>query len=52
MDARLRQLRTPRRGEDFDAWAFVAVQGSLYLVVGCTGPRKPHRCSPRWWSTG
>jgi hypothetical protein len=34
MDARLRQLRTPRRGEDFDAWAFVAVQGSLYLVVG------------------
>jgi hypothetical protein len=34
MDPRLRQLCTPRRGEDFDARSFVAAQGSLYLVAG------------------
>jgi type IV secretory pathway TraG/TraD family ATPase VirD4 len=34
MDPRLRQLCTPRKGEDFDARAFIAAQGSLYLVAG------------------
>ncbi|MGH3777052.1 MAG: type IV secretory system conjugative DNA transfer family protein [Pseudonocardiaceae bacterium] len=34
MDPRLRQLCTPRPGEDFDARAFIAAQGSLYLVAG------------------
>src|SRR5918998_5033338 len=34
MDPRLRQLCTPRPGEDFDARSFIANQGSLYLVAG------------------
>ncbi|MBV9140317.1 MAG: type IV secretory system conjugative DNA transfer family protein [Pseudonocardiales bacterium] len=34
MDPRLRQLCTPRPGEDFDARAFIAQQGSLYLIAG------------------
>jgi type IV secretory pathway TraG/TraD family ATPase VirD4 len=34
MDPRLRQLCTPRRGEDFDARSFIAAQGSLYLIAG------------------
>jgi type IV secretory pathway TraG/TraD family ATPase VirD4 len=34
MDPRLRQLCTPRKGEDFDARSFIAAQGSLYLIAG------------------
>jgi type IV secretory pathway TraG/TraD family ATPase VirD4 len=34
MDPRLRQLCTPRPGEDFDARSFITAQGSLYLVAG------------------
>lgn len=33
MDRRLRQLCSPRPGEDFDARAFIAYQSSLYLVA-------------------
>lgn len=34
MEPRLRELCTPRDGEDFDARPFIAAQGSLYLVAG------------------
>jgi type IV secretory pathway TraG/TraD family ATPase VirD4 len=34
MDQRLRRLCTPRPGEGFDARAFIAQQGSLYLIAG------------------
>ncbi|MGH3547117.1 MAG: type IV secretory system conjugative DNA transfer family protein [Pseudonocardiaceae bacterium] len=34
MDPQLRQLCTPRPGENFDARAFIAAHGSLYLVAG------------------
>ncbi|TVT61955.1 type IV secretory system conjugative DNA transfer family protein [Amycolatopsis rhizosphaerae] len=34
MDQRLRRLCTPRPGEGFDARAFIAQHGSLYIVAG------------------
>ena len=34
MDPQLRQLCTPHPREDFDARAFIAAQGSLYLIAG------------------
>ncbi|MGH3825863.1 MAG: type IV secretory system conjugative DNA transfer family protein [Pseudonocardiaceae bacterium] len=34
MEPRLRQLCTPRAGEEFDARSFIAAQGSLYLIAG------------------
>ncbi|MFI6029439.1 type IV secretory system conjugative DNA transfer family protein [Amycolatopsis magusensis] len=34
MDQRLRQLCTPRHGEEFDARGFIAQHGSLFIIAG------------------